>query len=91
MSYSFTVRAATKAEAISAVGDKLAEVVTQQPVHAADVEQAQAAAAAFVGLLLDDDSKDVCVSMNGYVSYTGPSSFIVASVSVNASLVGKLA
>lgn len=36
MSYSFSVSAATKQEAIQKVADELAKVVAAQPVHSAD-------------------------------------------------------
>lgn len=68
MSYSFNVRAASKAAVLGLVATKLDEVVQQQGVHAVDRDQAAAAAAAFVGLLPDDDAQDVQVGLAGYVS-----------------------
>ncbi|UDF33531.1 UNVERIFIED_ORG: hypothetical protein LHJ69_12950 [Shinella sp. XGS7] len=91
MSYSFNVRGATKALALAVLAAKLDEVVQQQPVHAADRQQAQAAAEAFVGLLPDDASKEVHINISGYVSGQWSGSDLVqlsgASVSVSASLV----
>jgi hypothetical protein len=65
MSYSFNVRAATKAEAIAKVAEELAAVVVAQPAHAADQHQAQLAADVFIQLLRDDDTLDVVVAVNG--------------------------
>jgi len=66
MSYSFSVRAATKAQALAAVTDKFAEVVLAQPVHAGDQQQALGCATVFIDLLMDD-GQDVLVSMNGSI------------------------
>ena len=71
MSYSFSVQAPSKAEVLSKVEAELARVVDNQPIHAADQQQAQAAAAAFVALMPDDATKDVYVSVSGSISWTG--------------------
>lgn len=71
MSYSFSFRAATKAEAKSKVAEELAKVVQAQPIHAVDQAQAQAAADAFIDILPEDASKDVQVSVNGSVGWCG--------------------
>jgi hypothetical protein len=71
MSYSFNVQASDKQGAKVAVAAKLQEIVDQQPVHAADLGHAATVADAFIDLLADDDTKDVYVSMNGYVSWNG--------------------
>lgn len=65
MSYSFTVRGATKAAALAAVQAQMQAVVDQSPAHQADAAQAIEAATAFVGVLPDDDSKDVVVMLAG--------------------------
>jgi len=70
MSYSFNVRAASKAAALAAVSVELDKVVTQQPVHAADRAAAEAAAVAQVNLLVDDDTRDVSVSVSGSLGGT---------------------
>lgn len=91
MSYSFNVKALTKAVALQLVAAKLDEVVAQQPVHAADRQQALDAATAFVGLLPEDETREVVVSVSGYLSGQWSGSDLAqlsgASVSVNASLV----
>jgi hypothetical protein len=64
-------------------------VVTQQPVHAADAKQAQAAADAQVDLLQEDDSKDVTVYVSGSLGWTGQmedGNYTSANVSVGAGL-----
>lgn len=95
MSYSFNIRAATKAQALTDVALKFDEVVAMQACHARDKGAALAAASAMVGLLDDDDeSRDVVVGMSGYLSgqWVGHdvASISCAAVSVNASLMSKL-
>lgn len=89
MSYSFTVRAATKAIALQLVASNLDKVVADQPSHAADRDQALAAATAFVGMVADDESRDVVVSVNGWLSWNNPGTFTGACVGVSASLANK--
>lgn len=70
MSYSLAVKAATKAEARAAVEAKFdADVVAHQPVHARDKAAVLANVDAALGLLADDPTKDVAISVNGYVSW----------------------
>lgn len=68
MSYSFSVRGASKVAALALVAEKLAAVVESQPTHSIDVAAASAAVESFVALLPDDDSRDVAISVNGSVS-----------------------
>lgn len=94
MSYSFYARGATKAAVIAALAVKFDDVVASQPVHAADRPQAEAAAAAFLGVLPDDaGEKDFYVSVSGSVSWTGTldvdAVIVTAGVNVSASLVVK--
>lgn len=94
MSYSFHVKAATKAAAIAAVAAKLDEIAVQQPVHEADKVQALAAAESFVRILADDDEKNVCVNVSGSVSYVHveagqPQITTSADVSVSAGLLAR--
>jgi hypothetical protein len=71
MSYSFDVKAASKAEALELVTQKLAEVAASQRVHAADVHQATAAARAFVDLLAEPPAgmTDICVRVSGSLGW----------------------
>lgn len=90
MSYSFNVKAADKAAAKEAVAAKFDEmVVAQQPIHARDRAAVLANANTVIDLLADDDTKDVSVSCNGYVSWsTGVEvepQFNTASVACSAS------
>lgn len=95
MSYSFTVRGATKAEAIKKIGAELRKVVTTQPFHAADRAQARAAAKAFIGVLPDAaDGQEFCVSVSGSVGWVGTlgeadNMLTSAGISVSAVLVTK--
>lgn len=91
MSYSFTIRAATKALAAAAVAAELAKVAASQPVHKADQAQAQTAAEGFINVLKDDEAQDVCVTVNGSVGWRAVGDderqeFTAAAVSVSAYL-----
>jgi hypothetical protein len=84
MSYSFTVRAATKAEAKNAVAAKLADVVRHQPAHAVDQDKAHAAACAFIDALANDATRDIHVGMYGSVTTSGAGPIsVVANVAVS--------
>lgn len=96
MSYSFAVRRATKTLALVAVTEELAKVVANQPAHKHDADTALVAAAQQINLIADDDSKDVCVSCHGYLSWTGAYGFddfkvTTASTGCTASLVDRMA
>lgn len=68
MSYSFAVRAATKAEAREKIIAQFDQVEIAYPCHTRDRAAVQAAAFAFVDLLPDDDEHhDVRVSCNGHM------------------------
>jgi hypothetical protein len=92
MSYSFTVRAATKLEAKAKVAAELSNVLNLQPTHVVDIAAAQAAAYAFIDLVGDDETKDLQVAVNGSVGWVHRSEPVIytqASVGVNAWLVAK--
>jgi hypothetical protein len=67
MSYSFSVSGKDKAEALEKITQALETTVQAQPVHSGDIAEAQATAEAFVGLLADDDTRNVAVSMSGSI------------------------
>ncbi|KRQ11924.1 hypothetical protein AOQ73_05815 [Bradyrhizobium pachyrhizi] len=71
MSYSFTVKAATKNEAKAAVAVEFDKVVATQPIHARDKAAALTNANAVIDLLADDapDGHVINVSCNGYVGW----------------------
>lgn len=92
MSYSFIVRAVDKSEAAHQVAAELDKVVASQSIHKADRDQALAAAVAFIGILPDDDTKAVQVSVHGSVGWSGDQespTLTNASFGVSASLVAK--
>lgn len=90
MSYSFNVRAATKAEARAEVEAKFdAEVIKHQPSHARDKAQALANLDNALALLADDDTKDVSISMSGALSLTNwqdQENCEIVGVTINCSL-----
>ena len=96
MSYSFTVRAETKTDTLRKVAEELDRIVDQQPVHAADRQQAFAVAEAFIEIIPDDATMDYSVSVSGYVSWKGTLgsgediSLTTASINASASLVAKV-
>jgi hypothetical protein len=69
MSYSFNVHAPTKAAAKDAVSAKFDEVVATQPIHARDRNAVLANANAVIDLLMEDDTRDIAVSVSGYVGW----------------------
>ena len=86
MSYSFNVKAATKAEAVTAAEQEFDKVVAGQPIHARDRKAAMTTVASVLDVLPDDDAKGVSVSVSGYVSWTEGEPFTQCSVNVGASL-----
>ena len=95
MSYSFSVRGATKADVINNAAAELDKVVASQPIHAADRAQAQAAAEAFLGIIPGkDDDQDFYLYVSGSVGWKGTLGaadqvLTSASVNVSASLIAK--
>lgn len=68
MSYSFSVKGATKDEALALVASEMEGVVKGQPVHAADGPMVNAAAKAATSILKVEADKSVYISINGSVS-----------------------
>lgn len=93
MSFSFSVRAATKADALAAVSAELDKVVAQQPVHAMDRDQAESTAIVHIHMLGDDDTKDVSVTLSGSIGGTWGDGELVSvsntSISVHTALLSK--
>jgi hypothetical protein len=95
MSYSLQARGATKAEARAALAAKFeSEVVACQPVHSRDRDAVLANVDGVLAALADDDSKDVVIGVNGYVSWQSPEPQAVVplttvGVSANAALVKR--
>ena len=89
MSYSIGAKGATKAECVEAAKNELSKVLDYQPEHAQDIEQAKAAAQAFVEALPDvPEGKMVSVSVYGSISWSGEDKRAhYISCTVNASFV----
>lgn len=95
MSYSFSVKAATKPEAKAAVAAEIDRVIGAQPIHARDKAAAIVNASAVIDLLADDVAGGhvIAVSCNGYVGWQEvlredcSNPLISASVSAAASYV----
>lgn len=94
MSYSMSIRAATKDEAKQKLADDFAKVVEAQPSHSFDQESALAVASQFIDLLPNDEEKDVSVTLSGSLSGEWEGSDIKSvkgvAVSVTAVLVDKV-
>ena len=95
MSYSFTFRSKNKTEAKARVAVELDRVAQGQSCHERDKHQAQAAADAFIDLLVEDETKGGFISMSGSLtgSWTGSDVTRItgANLSVNAGLADKQA
>lgn len=95
MSYSLSVKAATVALALSAVAEKFAEVVAQQPVHANDADAVNVTAKAVADVLpVSEADRDVQISVNGWINTArvseGAPPFVTGlSVTASASLVER--
>lgn len=89
MSYSFSVKAASKDEAKAQIAAKFDEVIASQPTHAADKSAALATAGSFIDLLKDvPEGHEISVSMHGSLGWNhdAPEQFTGAGVGVSASL-----
>lgn len=95
MSYSLSVRGATKLLALAALAAAFDEkVVTPQPVHAKDRDAVLANAKNAADLVVDSPDKDISISINGYLSWSTPEEggepqFSHASISASASVVAR--
>lgn len=91
MSYSFQVRAATKAVAKELITTELANIATAQPVHAADVDVAQAAAETFLDLAAElPEVQDYLVTISGSVVADDAGGVHMVSFTVSVGHVQKL-
>ncbi len=86
MSYSFTAKGRTKAEALEAAEAEMKKVVVGQPMHSLDEAAARKCreeAAALVGEAPAD--KDYYVSCSGSLSWTGtyPGEHVIVGCSIN--------
>lgn len=92
MSYSFNVRASTKAAAKFAVREQFENVVVKnQECHKRDVEQACAAADAFIDLLDDPQDRDeIAVFMSGSLMGDWQGTDVVRTYGANISVAASL-
>ena len=67
MSFSFNVRAATKAAVFEAASVELERVIAQQPVHATDRPAIEAAIAKHVDLFGSPGDSDISLSVSGSI------------------------
>jgi hypothetical protein len=85
MSYSFSVTAASKAEAKQKIADSFDNVVKNQPSHAADRDAAVSAGGAFVDLLEHPaDGQEIHISMHGSLGWRGAGLGVSAAVRAKA-------
>lgn len=91
MSYSFTVRAATKSDVIEKVTKEFDRITSVMSIHAKDRVQAVATAEAFLALLPPDPGdQEFIVSMSGSLGWREGDIVTSANVSVAASLLAKV-
>lgn len=89
MSYSFSIKAGNKADAIDAVVTQFDSIVIAQPTHEADKKAAIAAASAFIELLSEPKiNEEIRVSVNGSLGWDGvnPTVFRHANVNVQSGI-----
>jgi len=90
MSYSFSVMAASKAEAKEKIAEEFDKVVVSQPVHTVDRDSAEAAAQAFVEVLAEPaEGQQISVYANGSVGWRAEGEFTSAGGNFTASIVAK--
>lgn len=87
MSYSFSVRAATKKEALAQVEAELQKVLASQPQDRPSCDAALNTALAHVDVVPNDETHDVVVSVSGSVGWRGvlnsPEGIVITGVSSN--------
>lgn len=84
MSYSFSVRASSKASVALLVAAELERVVEAQSIHAKDAKAALAAAEALIEVLANDADADVRVDMSGSVGWRGTDEVRSVNVQISA-------
>lgn len=85
MSYSFSVKAATKGEALDLVAKEFDKIVASQSVHETDRAKAFEVVAEFLAFLPDDEGQDVLASVHGSIS-TNDAGVYSASVGVSVQM-----
>lgn len=81
MSYSFSVKAATKEEAKTGVSAKFDEIVASQPSHKVDRDAVVAVTGAFIDAVAEpSESEEITVMLNGSLSWRGEGDYTAAEV-----------
>lgn len=89
MSFSFNVRADSKAGALAMIATELDSVVADQPDFAADRAQVEASASAFIALCVDPgDGEEVFAAISGWID-TLPDAGGVSGVGVGVQVTVK--
>jgi hypothetical protein len=90
MSYSFSITASSKDDAIGKVDAEFDKVVDSQPTHRADRDIAQDALEHILQVLINpSDNENVYVSCSGSISWREENAFTGVSVNVSASVRAK--
>lgn len=95
MSYSFSVRAATKAQALALAAAEMSKVVAAQASHTTDQAAALAALEAYAAFIEDAEGFDVVLCLNGSLGWRGawggddPVTITSASVGCSAYLLQR--
>ena len=95
MSFSFTVRAATKADALSKLVAEMERVAAAQPSHEIDKAHVVSLAESYAGFVDDEEGKDFVIAMSGSLGWRGTwggdDGVVITSaqVSVNACLLAR--
>jgi hypothetical protein len=86
MSYSFSVKASTKAELPALVKAEFDKVVASQPPHVADRKAAEDAVTAFVGVVRDPAANEsITVSVSGSVQWNDTPARVFVGAGINIS------
>lgn len=89
MSYTFTIRAANKAEALAKCDEEFAKVVANQAIHAKDTPAARSAVEAMLEAVPEVPESDLGLMVGGYVSWDVDERITQANVSVTISTIAR--
>lgn len=70
MSFSFSLRAATRSSILEHLSAQLDALVAAQPIHASDREVVEATTEAVLGLVPEADGRDYSVTVSGSIGTT---------------------
>lgn len=91
MSFSFMIKAASKAEAKTAIAFELSKVAQAQPIHELDRGHIQQVAELYVDAfpaIALPEGRDLCVTVNGSLGWRGtyPTDYTMSSMNVGVGL-----